>query len=281
MTSCSPAPRPGLRAKRAMFAAGSAARVGAIDTANTRRFATRGGRGPPPVHKGFAYYGPHRGKDRTMPAPNAAPSQSILILELILLFVAFPLAFRYKPFPFPPIPALWLLGSYCLYRLVNKPAFNRSLLWNRQALSPALPQILVIFAGVALLVAAAVYFFAPQMLFSFVKRAPAFWVLVMVLYPVLSVYPQGIIYRTFFFERYRVLFPNTTLLIVMSAVAFSFAHIIFRNPIAVIFTLGGGLLFAWRYSETGSLFTSSFEHALYGCWMFTIGLGQYFYKGAR
>jgi CAAX protease family protein len=67
----------------------------------------------------------------------------------------------------------------------------------------------------------------------------------------------------------------------MSAVAFSFAHIIFRNPIAVIFTLIGGLLFAWRYAETGSLFTSSFEDALYGCWMFTIGLGQYFYRGAR
>jgi uncharacterized protein len=39
--------------------------------------------------------------------------------------------------------------------------------------------------------------------------------------------------------------------------------------------------FAWRYAETGWLFTSSFEYALYGCWMFTIGLGQYFYKGAR
>jgi len=24
---------------------------------------------------------------------------------------------------------------------------------------------------------------------------------------------------------------------------------------------------------------SSFEHALYGCWLFTIGLGQYFYHG--
>jgi len=64
------------------------------------------------------------------------------------------------------------------------------------------------------------------------------------------------------FERYRVLFPNSVLLIVVSAVAFSFAHITFRNPIAVIFTLIGGLLFAWRHAETGSPFTSSFEHAL-------------------
>jgi len=39
------------------------------------------------------------------------------------------------------------------------------------------------------------------------------------------------------------------------------------------------LLFAARYAETGSLATSSFEHALYGCWLFTVGLGQYFYHG--
>jgi uncharacterized protein len=216
-----------------------------------------------------------------MPAPDAAPPYWTLITELILLFVILPLAFRFKPFPFPPIPALWLLAGYCLYRLSRDAAFNRQMLWNEHALWGAAPQIVLVFGIAAALVGAAVYFLAPQLLFNFVKRAPAFWVLVMVLYPILSVYPQGIIYRAFFFERYRGLVPNPVLLIVMSAVAFSFAHIIFRNPVALTFTLVGGLLFAWRYSETGSLFTSSFEHALYGCWMFTIGLGQYFYKGAR
>lgn len=198
-----------------------------------------------------------------------------------MLFVILPLAFRFKPFLFPPIPALWLIAAYCLYRLLHDADFDRRQLWNSTALPASAVQILLMFAVVAVLVAASVYFFAPQRLFNFVRRAPAFWALVMCLYPVLSVYPQGIIYRAFFFERYRALFPNSAMLIVMSAVAFSFAHIIFRNPIAVSFTLVGGLLFAWRYAATGSLFTSAFEHALYGCWMFTIGLGEYFYKGAR
>ena len=205
----------------------------------------------------------------------------MLIAEMIALFVALPLAFRYKPFPFPPIPALWLMAAYCLYRLLHDGAFDRKLLWNPAALPAAAAQIFAVFAVIALLVAGGVYFLAPHRLFNFVRRAPAFWALVMCLYPVLSVYPQGIIYRAFFFERYRGLFPNSLALIAASAVAFGFAHIIFRNPIAVIFTLAGGLLFAWRYAETGSLFTSSFEHALYGCWMFTIGLGEFFYKGAR
>jgi membrane protease YdiL (CAAX protease family) len=216
-----------------------------------------------------------------MPAPGAAPSSWTLIVELLMLFVVLPLAFRFKPFPFPPIPALWLLAGYCLYRLLRDSEFDRKLLWNGHALAGVALQVFLIFAVTAVLVGAVLYFLAPQMLFNFVKRAPAFWALVMILYPVLSVYPQGIIYRSFFFERYRALFPNSVLLIVASAMAFSFAHIIFRNPIAIVFTLVGGLLFAWRYGETGSLFTSSFEHALYGCWMFTIGLGQYFYKGAR
>jgi uncharacterized protein len=216
-----------------------------------------------------------------MPAPVSASHNLALIAEMIVLFLALPLAFRFKLVPIPPIPALWLLAAYCLYRLLNDAAFDRKQLWNPAALPPAAPQILAIFAACALLVGAGVYFLAPRLLFNFVRRAPVFWAIVMVLYPILSVYPQGIIYRAFFFERYRGLFPNSVVLIAMSAVAFSFAHIIFRNPIAVAFTLIGGLLFAWRYAGTGSLFTSSFEHALYGCWMFTIGLGEYFYKGAR
>jgi hypothetical protein len=216
-----------------------------------------------------------------MATPGTVWQYISLIGEMILLFVLLPLALRFRLIHVPPIPALWAVAAYCLYRLLHDAAFNRKLLWNPEVLAPSATQILCVFAVCALTVGAAVYFFVPARLFIFVRRAPAFWALVMLLYPVLSVYPQGIIYRTFFFERYRPLFPHPAVLIAMSAIAFSFAHIIFRNPIAVSFTLIGGILFAWRYAHTGSLFTSSFEHALYGCWIFTIGLGEFFYKGAR
>ncbi len=120
---------------------------------------------------------------------------------------------------------------------------------------------------------------APELLFSFVRTRPGLWALVMILYPVLSVYPQGIIYRSFLMHRYASLLPPGLASIVISAAAFAFMHIIFRNPLAVVLTFFGGLLFAWRYATTGSLFTSALEHALYGCWLFTIGLGQYLYHG--
>jgi membrane protease YdiL (CAAX protease family) len=173
------------------------------------------------------------------------------------------------------------VAAYCLFRLRSDASFDRRLLWSPSAFPRLAVQISLIFFAVAAAVGLGVYFLQPQILFSFVRRAPWFWGMVMLLYPVLSVYPQGVIYRAFFFHRYRGLFPGALGMILASAVAFAFVHIIFRNPIAVSFTLVGGLLFAWRYRETGSLFTSSLEHALYGCLMFTIGLGEYFYRGVR
>jgi membrane protease YdiL (CAAX protease family) len=101
----------------------------------------------------------------------------------------------------------------------------------------------------------------------------------MLAYPVLSVYPQGVLYRAFFFERYAPLFPGRWMMILASAAAFAFLHVIFRNPLAPAITFAGGLLFAARYAATGSLATSCLEHALYGCWLFTVGLGQFFYHG--
>ncbi len=92
--------------------------------------------------------------------------------------------------------------------------------------------------------------------------------------------PQGIVYRAFIFARFRDLFAPDWAIILASAVAFGYVHIVFKNALAVGLTLAAGLLFAYRYWQTGSLLVSSFEHALYGCAIFTIGLGRSFYSGA-
>jgi hypothetical protein len=202
-----------------------------------------------------------------------------LIAELVLLFVALPLGYRFSPLRIPALPLLWLVAGYAWWQLFRDPHFNRAKLWNAGQLSSRVALIFTIFIAVALLLWLGVRRFAPTLEFSFVRQNPAFWAVVMVAYPVLSVYPQGILYRAFFFERYVTIFPGKWSMIIASAAAFAFLHIIFRNSLAVILTFGGGLLFAARYAETGSLAVSSFEHALYGCWLFTVGLGQYFYHG--
>jgi hypothetical protein len=208
-------------------------------------------------------------------------SRTLLSLEFLLLFAIVPLFLVTHRPVVPPIPLLWLVAGYCLLVLWRDPDYPRAQLWNMAALRGQLRSILLLFALGAVLIALLVWKFAPGQLFNFVRTHPGFWALVMLLYPVLSVYPQGIIYRAFVLHRYRNLplapAKQRWALIILSALAFSFMHIVFRNWIAVALTLVGGVLFARRHVETQSLFVSSLEHALYGCFLFTIGLGTYFY----
>ena len=202
-----------------------------------------------------------------------------LMVEFFALFLALPLAYRFAPVRIPALPVLWAVAAYAWWQLSHDARFDRARMWNIGALPGRIGVILAIFAVAALLIWLGVRRFAPDLEWSFVRRNPGFWAIVMAAYPVLSVYPQGIVYRAFFFERYGGFFPSRWAMILASAAAFAFMHIIFRNWLAVVLTFAGGVLFAARYAETGSLATSSFEHALYGCWLFTVGLGQYFYHG--
>lgn len=208
-----------------------------------------------------------------------SPGKSVLIAEFLLLFVAMPVVFRLLPVRLSPLPALWAAALYCTWVLRNG-GLHDARLWNAEALHHSIFSVLGIFVLAAVLITLAVWVWRPQLLFGFVRTNPGFWALVMVLYPVLSVYPQGIIYRAFFFERYQPLFPAPWVLVLASAAVFAFSHIIFRNGLSVALTFAAGLLFAWRYQTTGSLMVSSLEHALYGCYMFTVGLGGLFYHGA-
>jgi hypothetical protein len=206
--------------------------------------------------------------------------RSLLVLEFLILFVGLPLAYRLSPVPIPALPLLWLACAYAAWQLLRDPGFDRARLWNLRPLAAHARIILSVFAVAALAIWLGVHWLAPQLEWNFLRTRPALWAVVMVAYPVLSVYPQALLYRAFFFERYAPLFPAKGALIILSAAAFAFLHIIFRNPLAVSLTFAGGLLFSARYAQTASLATSSFEHALYGCWLFTVGLGQFFYHGA-
>jgi len=92
----------------------------------------------------------------------------------------------------------------------------------------------------------------------------------------LSVIPQEILYRVFFFHRYRELFPGKGLLLFASTVVFSFVHIIYLNLVAVALTLAGGYFFSKTYQETDSFLLTVIEHSIYGCFLFALGLGSAF-----
>jgi uncharacterized protein len=207
-----------------------------------------------------------------------------LVIEFLLLFFAGPAVFAYTRHRIPAIPALWAVTAYCLFVLLRDPNFDRRCLgWRVEdaaALRQYAPQILCLWTAVVVVGIVLILKYAPADFLNLPRSKPLLWVLVIILYPTLSVFPQGIVYRVFMFERYRPLFGAGWGIVVASAAAFVFVHIVFRNPLALILTFLGGVLFALRYLQTESLFVSSFEHALYGCAIFTIGIGRSFYHAA-
>ena len=120
----------------------------------------------------------------------------------------------------------------------------------------------------------------PHALFGFPNRAPEIWTRVMIFYPILSVIPQGIIYRALFFGRYRSLFSSPVQSIVVGALAFGLAHLFFLNWVAVALTVVGGAAFGWAHLERRSFWFGNLLHAIGGWSVFTIGLGRFFYHGA-
>ena len=141
-------------------------------------------------------------------------------------------------------------------------------------------EMLARFVFSALLLTWLLAMYRPGLLWSFPRHNPRFWALVCVAYPLVSVLPQGILYRALYTKRYAAGLPPGRFLL-LGALLFSWAHIVFHNPWACAFTFVGGLFFLTSYRATGSLLFSCIEHALYGDFLFTVGWGAFFYEGTQ
>lgn len=122
--------------------------------------------------------------------------------------------------------------------------------------------------------------FFPDRMLDLPSRNFSVWLLLAIVYPLLSVYPQELLYRGFFFIRYRRLFPTVWLILLMSSICFAWMHIVFESVISITFTLAGGMLFAHTYSRTRSLRLVCFEHTLYGELIFISGYAQDFLQAS-
>lgn len=116
-----------------------------------------------------------------------------------------------------------------------------------------------------------------NLLFQIPNKNFLLWLLIIIVYPFLSVVPQEFIYRVFFFHRYKKLFRGkTNILLALNTVSFAFAHIIFDNIHALIITTIVSPIFAFSYLKK-SFLTCIFVHSIGGQIIFTLGLGRYFY----
>jgi membrane protease YdiL (CAAX protease family) len=209
------------------------------------------------------------------------PGQRVwLAAEYLVVFFGVVGGYTIAGSPGSPIPVLLAMAGLAAWYLWRQPGFDAAAFWRRDGLRGQLPAMLARWAVAAALAVGALAVFAPDRLFDLPRERPVIWAAVVVFYPLLSVYPQELVYRAFVMHRYAPLFGTGPGLVAASAASFGWAHIIFGNALSVVLTLAGGALFATRYRRTGSLLAASVEHALYGLLVFTVGLGEYFYHGA-
>ena len=197
------------------------------------------------------------------------------IAEIIICFLIIPTILIPINSNIIMFTTLSLVAFFCFiylrYKKIN--LFNKNEFKFDQGLNQVFYKAFVI----AVLILLFSYIFDKEKFLNLPTSHFFLWLLILILYPIFSAFPQEIIYRKFFFQRYGKLFKNKKILIITNAFLFSFAHIIYLNPIVIIFTFLGGLLMAISYSQHQSLFKVSIEHGLYGNIVFSSGLGNYFY----
>ncbi len=199
-------------------------------------------------------------------------STTYKLIELFILFILVPVSFALS---FSPILKLsigvlgFLYIVFVLLKVENEKfkiasCLNWKLFWKQTLVKLILIMVLTILF---------VWFTNKEALFNVLIHKPKLWIFILFIYTVFSVYPQELVYRTFFFKRYQPLFKNTNLLMFLNAIVFSLGHIFFKNTLVIILTFLGGLLFVITFNKTKSTLLVSIEHAIYGCWLFTVGMG--------
>lgn len=116
----------------------------------------------------------------------------------------------------------------------------------------------------------------PDLFFEYPIEESKQYLITFFLYPIASVVPQELIYRVYFFERYRNLLPSKYLLMFANALIFGLTHFIYDNWVAPIATFLASWIFIFNYFKSKSFLNVCLEHYYYGFVMFTVGLGHFF-----
>ena len=194
---------------------------------------------------------------------------------MLFLFIGLPLLYYFEMIPVHKAIPLVLVFFYCLFIIIKDKNFDREIFrikrdypWQDFLLKGS---ILLIITSIW------VYVFRADVFFHLPRNNFWIWLAVIVSYPIWSAYTQEFIFRAFYFHRYKILFTNPVVMLLINAFCFAMAHIIFRNWVALIFTFIGSLIFSYTYLRNKSLNAAFLEHSLYGNILFTNGLGIYFY----
>jgi CAAX protease family protein len=196
-----------------------------------------------------------------------------LIGELVILFVIIPLFLLLTISPFIKIGVVLLGIVYSIWVARKNHLIPLKSLYQIK-LGNYWKTILVSFIIIGIASFIIMYYSDPNNLFIVVKKKPLLWIAILIFYALFSAYPQELMYRSFFFKRYADLFKNVNYLLLVNIIVFPLAHVMFKNWLVLLVTLIGGILFALTYNKSKSVLLTSIEHAIYGNWLFTIGMGE-------
>jgi membrane protease YdiL (CAAX protease family) len=210
---------------------------------------------------------------------RSRPTVAALAMELAGIFLVLPLLVRWRVIAAPRLVVLALVTLACIGLLWRDPTFDRSRLFSLGRLRGSLGSIALRGALAAVLIGALVLLLRPSALFAMPTREPGLWLAGLVLYPLLSAWPQEVVFRLFFFHRYEPLLGAGGTMLAANAVAFGFLHVIYQSPVATLLSLPAGLLLGLTWRRTGRLGPVWLEHSIYGLLLFTLGLGGYFFDG--
>ena len=199
-----------------------------------------------------------------------------LISELLVLFIIFPLMFAFDVFGIPLMLILTITGLLVFLFLRYDDTFDNAQFNNWKQGKSQLKHILLLFGISAVTMVVMIYFIDKKRMFFLVYKMPWLLLIISIFYPLFSVLPQSLIFRSLFFHRYDNLFKNETLKIILSGLFFSLGHILYKNILVLALAFIAGVIFACHYSKTKSLTMNVFEHSIYGVWLFASGLGYFF-----
>lgn len=201
-------------------------------------------------------------------------SNTFRAAELLIFFILIPLLTKW-----------FITGYYIIIPLMVTAVLFFALLWKDKSFDNKRFYILAPYpwkkAALRLLLISGLmilftYYFYPDLLFRYPIQNTKNYLLTFLLYPFLSVIPQEMIYRCYFFHRYQKLVSKTWMLTLGNALLFGFLHIIYNNWLAPVAAFLVSWLFIYNYLKTKSLVNVCIEHYFYGVALFTIGMGKFF-----
>lgn len=198
-----------------------------------------------------------------------------LWLEFLVIFFVVPVLYYYELIPIHKAIPLILVFIYCFVIMYVSKAVSFDILKIKRHYP--LKEVVLKSAFLLIVSSLWVYVFREDVFFHLPLNNFWIWILLILSYPFWSAFTQEFIFRFFFYHRYKILFNNVLVMILVNACCFSMAHIIFRNWLALVFTFVGSIIFSLTYIRSRSLNLVFIEHSLYGNIFFTNGLGIFFY----